>query len=295
MIGDCLSRVAQRLVREETYATIVAPAIADLQFEAVHGSRSQVVAYTGVWRAIAGAVIDEVCTDARYSFSPARIGQIALLASATIAAILAIHMWVFEWNWGFKPLENLELTGWLLPSLLVSAGPVVLFPAGAILARQRRRGDARALVLIASVASMFLLLAFDYAVTETNQRWRELAYAREGHEGPPARGANERSTWELSGHRDRRSRIEVHFRLAFCASTIGWALIGLGLRRAGKNAIVVLGVVAYGLALVPNPVVRSGIRGWPQLPEWMPWVPTVLLVALGTLAARTRPLPSREA
>jgi hypothetical protein len=55
MPGLWLTRLAHRLLHDDTFEIIVSPAIADLQFEVAAG-RASLRSYAGVWAALAGAL-----------------------------------------------------------------------------------------------------------------------------------------------------------------------------------------------------------------------------------------------
>jgi hypothetical protein len=60
--------LSQRLLHPETFALVMVPALADLQFESRSASRAALlVAYVGVARAFAGAVLFDVARDLRLS------------------------------------------------------------------------------------------------------------------------------------------------------------------------------------------------------------------------------------
>lgn len=66
MTGTWLIRVAHRLVEDDVFATVVEPAIADLQFESAHtGAFGVLRGYIGVWKAIAGGITRDIGGDLR--------------------------------------------------------------------------------------------------------------------------------------------------------------------------------------------------------------------------------------
>jgi hypothetical protein len=290
MIGDRLDGIARRIVREETYDTIVAPSIADLQFEATHGRRARLRGYVAVWRMLAAALFEDVGEDARDVLTRRSIGNAAVLGVLTTAIVIAGHLSVFSWNWGFKPQDHWRLFLLLLPAVWISAWPTTMVPIAAALGRANRRGSFRVVLLASAVAAMLMLVAIDLAVTETNQRFREISFKENGGTGQIARGTRERTSWSLSRDHVRESRIEMHFRLAMCATTVGWALLGFGLRRARDATIVLAGVLAYVLVLAPISLIIFGIRGY-QLATWAPWIPTGVVVMVGAVVARLASRP----
>lgn len=66
MTGDWLARIARGLIHQSTFALVVEPAIADLQFEAPAQSRcARLSAYSSVWVALGGAVWYDLIWDRR--------------------------------------------------------------------------------------------------------------------------------------------------------------------------------------------------------------------------------------
>jgi hypothetical protein len=291
MIGDRLARIAQRLVREDTYASIVAPAIADLQFEARGGVMARVRGSVAACRTIACAFADELLRDSETVLVGPAIVEAGGAMAAIVAVLLGAHVSVFTWNWGFRPQDHPALFALLLPALLTSFWPVLMLPAGAAISRRLRHGKIRLAILAGCVSALVMLAAIDLGVTETNQRFREISFAASGGTSAIARGTREHTSWHLSKQGDRRSLTEMHFRLSNCASTLGWMLVGIGLHRARRRFLVATGVVAYGLMLVPMPLVTAGIRQY-EFPSWFPWFPTSIVLAVGAWTASrtvTRP------
>jgi hypothetical protein len=291
MIGDRLARLAQRLVREDTYATIVAPAIADLQFEASAGVMARVRGSLAACRTIACAVADEILRDVETIVTGPAIVEACGAMAAIVAVLLGAHVSVFTWNWGFRPQDHPALFALLLPALLTSFWPVLMLPAGATISRRLRRGNVRLAILAGCVSALVMLAAIDLGVTQTNQRFREISFAASGGPNAIARGTREHTSWHLSKLKDRQSLAEMHFRLSNCASSLGWMLIGIGLHRARRRFLVATGVAAYGLMLPPTAVVTSGIRQY-DFPSWAAWFPTSIVLAVGAWTAyraATRP------
>jgi hypothetical protein len=285
VIGERIDRLARRFVREDNYRMIVAPAIADLQYEAPRGRINRARAYIDVWRAAGAALLDDTVSDITRTFTRRSATSAATVAGGSLIAILALHVLILPWNWGFALQDEFELFALLVPSLVVSAWPAVMLPGAAVIARKHRAGTARAVLVGACGSGLVLIIAIDGGVTRTNQRFREIAVARQGHRGPLQPGPRERTTWDLAQRDDRASQVEVHARLALCASTIGWALVGLALARASTAALVALGVLAYGLMASVLSASPLGVTG----PAWIPWIPTVTLFIAGAIASRGEP------
>ena len=72
MRGSRLQALSHRLLHPETFALVMVPALADLQFESPSASRAALlVGYAGVVRAFAGAVLFDVARDLRLSIGNA--------------------------------------------------------------------------------------------------------------------------------------------------------------------------------------------------------------------------------
>lgn len=86
MRGEWLIKVARRITYAETFASIVEPAIADMQFETAAKPSAAVIlrSYLSVYAALAAAILRDVRTDARFaashSYAPNDIGPSLLVA-----------------------------------------------------------------------------------------------------------------------------------------------------------------------------------------------------------------------
>ena len=65
MPGTWLAQLGQRCLHGETFALVVSPAIADMQFESPSGLVPRARHYVAVWKAFAGALCCDVLDDAR--------------------------------------------------------------------------------------------------------------------------------------------------------------------------------------------------------------------------------------
>jgi hypothetical protein len=65
MPGTWLSRIGRRALHAESFALILSPAIADLQFEAAAPQFATPLRYYAVLRAFAGALWFDICNDLR--------------------------------------------------------------------------------------------------------------------------------------------------------------------------------------------------------------------------------------
>ena len=63
MPGTWLAQIAQRYLHGETFALVVSPAIADMQFESPAGYVVRARHYLAVWKALAGALSCDVVAD----------------------------------------------------------------------------------------------------------------------------------------------------------------------------------------------------------------------------------------
>jgi hypothetical protein len=63
MPGIWLAQIARRCLHGETFALVVSPAIADMQFESPAGYLLRTRHYLAVWRALAGALCCDVVAD----------------------------------------------------------------------------------------------------------------------------------------------------------------------------------------------------------------------------------------
>lgn len=140
MPGTRLASLCQRLVRGETFALMLAPALADLQFESRDaGVLQRLVGYAGVWRAIAGAILFDVLFDLRVSIGSAEwrasprdhvssFAWLVLLQAVYYVAMLgiigAVDMRTFTAGFVRQNLLSLAMLGTLafvLPVITVAA------------------------------------------------------------------------------------------------------------------------------------------------------------------------------
>jgi hypothetical protein len=278
MSGAHIERLAHRIVRDETYDLIVAPAIADLHFEAPLGRFARLRAVVAVWLAIAGGLREEVRQDFAQTCTP------PVLARASGAGLftIALQAMLFMWMWSFNPYEHPTAFVLLLPALVSGALPAAMLPAAAILARTNARGAGRVVAIAGTALAALLLVAADRGITETNQKFREEMFVANGLPGAPARGAQERTLAELLVRDDRDSRVAMHHRLSFVGLTVAWTLLGLAVARAPGSAICGTALLGYGFLLL------SPFLGSPELaarlPAWSPWIPVALIAATSQVA-----------
>jgi hypothetical protein len=65
MPGTWLAQIARRYLHGETFALVVSPAIADMQFESPAGYVLRARHYVAIWKALAGALSCDVVADVR--------------------------------------------------------------------------------------------------------------------------------------------------------------------------------------------------------------------------------------
>jgi hypothetical protein len=65
MPGTWLAQLGQRCLHGETFALVVSPAIADMQFESPAGCVPRTRHYVAIWKAFAGALCCDALTDAQ--------------------------------------------------------------------------------------------------------------------------------------------------------------------------------------------------------------------------------------
>ena len=214
--GTVLARLSQRLVRRETYEAIVAPAIADLQFEANGGPWPRMRAYAGAWRALVAAVGGEVLDDCRGTLRAARAGSVigpALLTVGILTALGSAPILVGAVKsprpWHHEAVVLLLL----VPGMLTFALPAAALPLATRLARAGQPGARRAAFLLASFAMCVVILANQQLVEHTDRLRRELILAS----GWSLRDATvrDRPLWELrNAMRDRLDEIAARERVS---------------------------------------------------------------------------------
>ena len=287
MIGDRIQKLARSIVREDTYSLIVVPAIADLQFEEQFGLRARLRAYRAVWFAVLGALLEEVRQDFAVTCTRSAVARAATMSGLAIALQGALFLWM----WSFNPIERPVAFILLLPALVSGGWPAAMLPMAAILARRGVRGTGRVVLIASAVMAMFILVAADQGVTETNQMFRERIFAAAGARSP-ARGAQERTLAELWPRDDREARVSMHLRLSFIGLTPAWALLGLALARRRWFVVVGVGLVAYAYQFF-SPFLAAP-EDAARLPVWSPWIPVGLILATAAIAARRWPLRARR-
>ena len=285
MIGDRLDRIASRLVREETRTTVVAPAIADLQHEAPRGRVWRERGYIGVWRAIGGGLADELLIDCRRTFACGDVQEAVIHAG--------VGLWVLTEVQGMVIIQSLRIDSpgpWsatlyslLLPALVAAGIPPVTTTAAAILAK---RGSPRVIVAASVLVATVLLAATDQVVTRTNREFYEVAAIAEGEPrvNPSAGG---RSLIELYRQDTWQARMDFHSKVALCASTIPFAVLGIVLARMRPWLLTGLGIVlwpAYMAVFFALPV--SAFWFGTRPPTWSAWIPVLVLFAAARLTRR---------
>lgn len=180
MIGDRLARFALCLVREETYTAIVAPAIADLQYEAPLGWPSRVRAYAGAWRALLAATAQEVMCDSIAASRAIPVWPVAGSAASTVACLTLLLAMPVLWFDAQSPVpwhHQTVLFLFLLPTILTFTLPAGALPLAAAYARTSVAGGRRAGFLVGSIAVVMLLIGNQAVKEQTAALRHELMVA----------------------------------------------------------------------------------------------------------------------
>jgi hypothetical protein len=160
MVGDRLQQLARRIVREETYSTIVAPAIADLQFEAPFGWPSRVRAYAGAWRALLAATVQEITHDCVATSRAVRMRSDLRAVATTLVCLTGLMsapmIWVGAQSSDAPWHHEALLFMFLLPTALTFSLPAGALPLAAAYARTGAPGGRRAGFIIASAVVVVL-------------------------------------------------------------------------------------------------------------------------------------------
>jgi len=285
MIGDQLARIARRVVRDDSYGLMVAPAVADLQFESRAGWFSTLRGYLGVWRALCGAIAIELAADARRTLSNDGARLATTQTTVMVGTLFGLQATLFAANFWHEWRLNPVLMLLIAPSILGSVLPVGAFTSAAVLSDKPYAH--RTVILASIVAAVLIFLFIDQGVTRFNQQFRE-ADAAAGGPGTIAPGSRELPLADLYARGTRQDRIDLHSRLAICASTIGWAWLGLSLTRIRRRWLVAVGVVAYAgyiAAYSAVPIMAITLfRG--RLPIWSAWGAVAVLFIAAYLAQR---------
>jgi len=146
-------------VREDTYAMVVAPAIADLQYEASLGWLARGRGYAGAWRALLAATILEITHDCVAASEAVHrradlAGAVTTVASMTglMSAVIFCVRARSDAPWHHDAVLFL----FVLPTAMTFALPAGALPLAAAYARTCRPGGRRAGFVIASAAVAML-------------------------------------------------------------------------------------------------------------------------------------------
>ena len=293
MIGDRLDHLARRILREDSYRLIVGPAVADLQFEAAGGIYPRVRGYAGVWLAFAGAFLAEAISDTRrasLAMTAPGVMRPALVTGAVTVCVLT-----FRTALDFAPFTGPKGLPVLL--LVPSTIPIAVLPALTMAARGgwQRAPLTRGILIAAMGVALVTFVAMDQGVTRSNQAYREIVASATGIQ-QVRRGAREMSVLDLLrtdpetaaangiGHPNEFKR-EAHFRLAFAASCVAYALFGIAFAPVRLwIAAVIVSAICIGHFMLFWPVLVLS-RGVPTLVAVSGWLPTIVLttVAVATL------------
>src|SRR5688500_2586883 len=90
--GNRLASLSRRLLQPETFALIMAPALADLDFESREATALRVAhAYLGVVRALAGAMLYDAARDVRMSIGNAEWRASRREDASTFAGLVLVQ------------------------------------------------------------------------------------------------------------------------------------------------------------------------------------------------------------
>jgi hypothetical protein len=247
-----LTAIARRIVREETFESLVAPALADLQFDAASG-RPLARHYAALPLVIATALLRDLRIDIRLTVGAPRVWK---RAAAWYAGFVTLYISVvvrYEMPW-----HLLDLSG--RSAVLangVASGLVAAVPyAMAAVAFYLRRGSPVPHRTIVAAVSGFIVgaTALQLAVASVQPAVNKVVLdsaTRVVEQGHPGAGLDDRSrytrqwrTW-LERVRERSSGSEI------LADGLGSAMAGL----AFSYAVKLIPFVIYGLILARG-------RGW---------------------------------
>jgi uncharacterized membrane protein YwaF len=290
VIGESLAWLAKGVLHRQTYESMIAPVIADLQHEAHDGTWARLRAYGAVWRAIVGALADDVHGDTAAAMSAMVRWTSLAPALATTAGVAGLLMLAFD----VHRLEGPALA--LLPLLAASVMPLALLPALAVAAHQaaRDRVTTRGFAFTGVVIAAFLLLFIDQGVTRTNQVFREIEGRARGI-AIVLPGSHEMSLAELrhfdpatsywSGHEKEFAR-EAARRIGTAASVIAYVLFGVALtrRRMRTFGAVLIAIVTAHVAL--DLLMSLASSQAPDLIRILHLTPAIILIAAALVVAR---------
>jgi hypothetical protein len=317
--GERIHRLAARALDKATVARLVAPAVADLQFEVERARRdgqtrqrrrAMIRGYASLLRLLPFLL---VLSGRRYAVRFLRDESDALLrvlvATAAAAAVLTgllilpAYPGVPQMGQAFR-LRVLVL---LTPQALGVALPTG-FLVGTLIGLRGRARHARTLRRLFACATALALVTFgiiEWGVPGANHRFRDLVVrtlAADGI-GPGAvhleDGPGEMSLSELSRHIDaaardgaagrdlRALRLAFHLRIALLCSPLALAVMGFGMAAWGQGR---WWTVVTGIGLLAVVIVLVWFDGpadaWP--PVLRAWAPDALFAAVGLALLRMR-------
>ena len=312
MDGDFIAALARRLLREETFTLVAAPAIADLQRGA---SASRAALWIGVFRALIGGLVIDLAQDVRAAsrlcidlgnvrvFLAAVVSlsvlQFALLSAGFPFRSPAGGVPVVHWAFGgsreieFSGADLLTFAMFLAPVVIAVSAPPALVLVGRRLAERAKAG--RTLVAASLIFSAGLFVVTDTVVRPATDAYIEAAAAvrqrgrdvpRQAQLAQPPLDPAERQA--LDERRalaaERWVRLARWRSLAFAASPGAFLMIGLALVRTRMGMVFVYAVMlGFVYAIVGAPLT-------PILA--LPWIPSADFSALAVAAMRLR---AREA
>lgn len=271
MSGDRLANLARRAMREETYALIVSPAVADLQRARLTGASSATMwrMWLGVLRAIAGAVMLDGARDIRGGLRSS-IDRADRWFAITALGVVCINVISYYPSIRSAPAATQALLMlFLLPSAAAAGILLGLAPVGRALARRPSRNP-REIAVAAVLATIAVFVLVDQGVWRANATYRTIAI-NEFTGGNTTIG--EQLQFERQATGGARRRI-----LPFAASAGAFLLLGVALRR--QRAVMT--PLAAGAGFIIYTLLQSSSLGSP-LREWLP-AGVLYLIAIGALA-----------
>jgi hypothetical protein len=297
MIGDRIDRFARRIVRNETYRLVVAPAIADLQHEARLGSWSRVRAYAATWLTIGVAFAAEIAADVetttRAGGVPSALGAMLL----TIVCLSALQMIPIAFTLGTTLAwhQAAVLLALWLPAFIGPSLPAAIVPVSAMLAAGSPASRRAALIVATTVGVLMvalvgrlnpaaqaladeLLRARAIASRDASLRNRPLLELREtfrtGYTNREARDVTARTV-----HREREKAGPLGLAVIACG------MLGSAYRRKSRFALLALVAAALVLQILLVAAVHFLSVGIIYGSVVRLWTPPLLMLLTASLFA----------
>ena len=107
MTGMWLQKVAERLLRPETFSLVMAPAIADLQIEDADGHLARARGYLAVWRVLAVALLIDMRADVALPWTRGAVRNAWMPALFAGVSVACASIWVPP-----GAFADIEVLGW---------------------------------------------------------------------------------------------------------------------------------------------------------------------------------------